>query len=450
MNLKLSKLIAPIYRDYILDRKTRHSLLTGGRGSSKGDTAYTKAAMLALEEKGVVFVYVPIENTINDGCFEQFKTVLNRMEVEYTSKSKEITLFNGSQIKFKGMAMENSNKKPESFKGTTSSEKVLAVIFDELASSNDSSRMDTIVQTFARTTCQFTYVFNPPKLKSSWLYEFADNCRSEMELNPNEWFVLHTTVYDLPLEWEATQNSLKEAEAMKRRSTELWEHYYLGKPTSEEGVPFPGLDDALIDTDELPEEFDNFYVFIDNGNKDATVFSLIGKAHYKLYVLRVYYDSGRENGVSKPYSDYADDLYNWLDECGMKTELRAYTDKIGRTSIREEHTIPIFADSFNFELECKKRGISNVQSMDGKKRDIAYDLLRELIMNGKVKIYKTDENLIGIEQMENAIVQEIVVRGKPSKVIKRPDNRYTKENRQIHFVDTMLYMALCIGTSVME
>ncbi len=450
--VKLSKLIAPIYKAFLFNEVARHLLLTGGRSSAKGDTAYTKAIKKALTKKGVVYVYVPIENTIKDGCFEQVQTVCKRMGVEYEAKisSKEITILaTGSKIKFKGMAMENSNKKPESFKGTTSSEQVLMIVFDELASSNDSSRMDTIVETFAREDCQFIYIFNPPRLKSSWLYEFADQCRMEAELNPDEWYVLHTTVYDLPEEWPSAQRSIENAERTKRKSVELWQHAYLGLPTSEEGVPFPGLDDCLIETEDLPEEFDKFYVFVDNGNKDATVFSLVGKANFKLYVLRVYYDSGRETGVSKPYSDYAQELFNWLDECGMPKSLQAYTFDDGRSTIREEHTIPVITDSFNFTLECKKIGISGAETVSYKQREVSYDLLRELVMNEKVLFYNTDENKIGIEQMENAILEEITVRGRKVDAIKRPDNRFTAENRQIHFVDTMLYMAKALFTEVM-
>ena len=64
----------------------------------------------------------------------------------------------------------------------------------------------------------------------------------------------------------------------------------------------------------------NRYVSCDYGTQNATVFLLWNQGvNKKWYCIREYYYSGREKGIQKTDSEFADDLKKWLDE----TKIRA-------------------------------------------------------------------------------------------------------------------------------
>lgn len=62
------------------------------------------------------------------------------------------------------------------------------------------------------------------------------------------------------------------------------------------------------------------YVSIDYGTQNATVFLLWNKGtDGKWYCIREYYYSGRDEGIQKTDSEYADDLKEWLEGTAIKT-----------------------------------------------------------------------------------------------------------------------------------
>jgi len=88
----------------------------------------------------------------------------------------------------------------------------------------------------------------------------------------------------------------------------------------------------------------NRYVSCDYGTQNATVFLLWNQGvNKKWYCIREYYYSGREKGVQKTDSEFADDLKKWLDE----TKIRA---------------IIIDPAAASFITELRKRGYQVIEA----------------------------------------------------------------------------------------
>lgn len=421
---RLSDLIAPIYKEFFFDMSYKHCILTGGRSSSKGDAAYTKAISLLISEPGRVLVYVPIQSTIRDGVFEQVLKVAKRMGVDCTPKvTAGRIIFNEgtdreSDIVFKGLAMDNSKKKDEAFKGIDSSKTILLVIFDELASLDSQQKVDVIVETVSRNTKQIIYIWNPPRNKNHWLFDFRDNMKNESDVQ-----VLHTTVYDLPPKW--VESSLVNAERTKRLDKAKWEHAYMGLPTGLDDVAFPvEISTILVDFADIKGDIEHFDVFIDNGQKDATVFCLYGITYDKnIVLLDTYYHSGRMTGQVLPDSVYVSHLIEWETQHGVQPRQR-------------------YCDSISFQAEANERGW-DMSHLTNKHRVTQYNLARDLVLNGQFKVLRNANNEIFLAQFQNAELEYKLDRfGLEKPCIAKVDNRSVPEKRQIHALDTFVYCAL--------
>lgn len=416
----MSELVAPVYKDFFLDWTTKHYAISGGRSSAKGDAVYTKAVLACVQKPNAeVRVYVPITSTITDGVLKQIGKVCNRMGITYDKKvtSSRIRFPNGSEIIIKGLAMDNANKKAESFKGGESETgEIELVIFDEIGGMNDREKMNVITNSFIRNTRQFVYVWNPPMNMNHWTFDF----RTEMA-NREDGAYLHTTLYDLPESW--VEWPLKEAEQRKIYDYEGWLHEFMGEAAGYENLAFP-LDIQTIIVDELPKTFKYFDIFIDNGQKDATVFGLYGITYDgDSYLIDTFYHSGRATGEVLPDSTYFEKLIEWKNE------------RI--SAVRQT-----YCDSLSFQAEGKKHNYP-IKHMTNKRRVEQYTMTRELVLSGRFFIYNKPENAIFIQQMKNAELELAKDRyGFDKPAIAKVDNASVPEKRQIHALDTFMYFAL--------
>ncbi len=145
--------------------------------------------------------------------------------------------------------------------------------------------------------------------------KFWFNCNPE---GPNHWFkknwidsdknlvYLHFTMDDnLSLSGEVK-------ERYRRMYTGVFfNRFILGQWVAAEGVIYDMFSQSNIFKDSLP--YEKFYVSIDYGTQNPCVFILWGLCKGKWYAFREYYYSGREKGVQKTDSAYADDLTAFLD-----------------------------------------------------------------------------------------------------------------------------------------
>lgn len=147
-------------------------------------------------------------------------------------------------------------------------------------------------------------------LKAKWI----DNDRLKAAGDLAEF---HFTLDDNPGLGERFKNRLKLA-----HSGVFYQRYILGLWVMAEGLIYEMFSDqAPVVVDVVPKGGQNwldFWVGVDYGTKNDTVFLLVGLAKDgHLYVCREYRHSGREGKV-KTDQEYSDDLGRWLKEMGRE------------------------------------------------------------------------------------------------------------------------------------
>lgn len=431
----LSELIADVYYDayvQIMDINKsspfRHFILKGGRQSSKGTFAYMVMAFRLLREpNSQVFVYVPQQAAIGDGAYEQVQEVLQLIgltedDYKLNKSPYSIELKNGSKFSFKGLDAGNSKKSDDLFKGVSSTKNIVGCVFDELAGLMDNRRLNVIVKTLSRRPdCKFIYVFNPPDDLTHWLFDFSDKA-----IDRHNYYVLHTTIFDLPKHW-FTEEQWREIEDDKELSFNDYCQEWLGMATAMNTVAFPIRQEKLLTNIGNVNDYHTWFIVCDNGNLDATTFTLFGIRYGgQLVAVQNYYHSGRASNEVVAQSTYAHIMKNFLDHVGHGTFI---------------NVDEIYTDDLNFVMELDKVGIDGVsiEKVKGKSRSQCYTKTWDLMQRGLFKVAKHQSNKMLIDQIKYA-QKDYDNQGR--RVVAKVDNNTTEEKRQIHALDTVLYAIL--------
>lgn len=102
-------------------------------------------------------------------------------------------------------------------------------------------------------------------------------------------------------------------EALKKEYVGLWyKRFILGLWVQAEGAVYDMWDDAIYAVDEVPSQFTRYYVGVDYGTSNPTVFLLVGQHGDKLYVIDEYYWDSAERGRQKTDAEYSRDLQEFI------------------------------------------------------------------------------------------------------------------------------------------
>ena len=138
--------------------------------------------------------------------------------------------------------------------------------------------------------------------------------------NPNHWFKAfldsdadiyhqHYTIDDNPFLDPFFVEQLKKEYA----GSVYYQRFILGQWARAEGLVYDMFyeDKNVVPT--IDRAYTDYYVAVDYGTQNATVFGLFGMYRGKWYLIKEYYYSGREKGRQKTDSQYADDLQAFID-----------------------------------------------------------------------------------------------------------------------------------------
>jgi PBSX family phage terminase large subunit len=138
--------------------------------------------------------------------------------------------------------------------------------------------------------------------------------------NPNHWFKAfldsdadiyhqHYTIDDNPFLDPFFVEQLKKEYA----GSVYYQRFILGQWARAEGLVYDMFyeDKNVVKTIDRP--YTDYYVAVDYGTQNATVFGLFGMYRGKWYLIKEYYYSGRDKGRQKTDSQYADDLQAFID-----------------------------------------------------------------------------------------------------------------------------------------
>lgn len=137
--------------------------------------------------------------------------------------------------------------------------------------------------------------------------------------NPNHWFKdfldsdadlyhQHYTIDDNPFLDPRFVEELKKEYA----GSVYYQRFILGQWARAEGLVYDMFyeDKNVVETVDRP--YTDYYVAVDYGTQNATVFGLFGMYRGKWYLIKEYHHSGRDKGVQKTDSQYADDLQEFI------------------------------------------------------------------------------------------------------------------------------------------
>lgn len=435
----LSDIVAPVYNEFLFDWDTKEYYLFGGRIGAKGDATYTKALLALCKQKAEVRVYVPQQGTIKNGVLKQIQKVAGRLKIPFTVKTaaNTIRLQNGSEIICEGLAIENTQKKAEAFKGGDSPVPIIMIIFDEVAAASDRERISVVTATYARQAAQTVFIWNPPRTRGHWTFDLLEEVQTLISEGTNV-RMLKTSIWDLPLKWTGLDGAREEARRMARFDPKGYMHAFEGIPVGLDDTAYPvSEEDILLPIDEFDlKSCDSFYAMADNGSMDATVFCLYGvnSSTGTVTLINMYYHSGRETSQRKAFSIYAKEFKEFVHGVDVPEYIR---DRIEGQ----------WCDSIVFTDECDLLGLE-VPHLSGKKRGLQYETSREVVLSGRFKVLDHDNNRLFVQQMMNANVEMVTEEGRQRQAIAKVDNRRVKEHRQIHALDTFTYLCVKIGNKL--
>ena len=240
-----------------------------------------------------------------------------------------------------------------------------------------------------------------PESPNHWLKKFIDNDNIDS-------YVQHYQIFDNEFLTQGFINNLcKEYEG-----TVYYKRYILGEWALAEGLIYPMYQNAIVD--EMPDDAPTDYVVsLDYGTMNAFAALLWAKVNGIWYGIREYYYSGRDTGLQKTDSEYADDLNKWVaDIWEWQQEHPHYSTLAGR--VADKITTIIDPSAASFIALLKKTEWAKVRQADNAVSDGIRETAVALQM-GKVKILRPAmPNLI--KELGGYVWDEKSVEEKPVKI----------------------------------
>lgn len=260
--VNFSQVIAPHFYGPAWDiqkHKYTHYWFDGGRGSTKSSFISLEIIILLVQNPDVnALILRKVGETLRDSVLAQILWAIDTLSLseyfKHTTSPMEITyLPTGQKIFFRGADNPQKIKSLKPQKGY-----VGIVWYEELDQFNGMEEIRNINQSTMRGGNLFWifYSYNPPKSRDNWVNV------ERIENQPNRLFH-HSTYLDVPREWLGDA-FIFEAETLKAKKPEAYEHEYMGVATGTGGAVFDNLLEREI-TDTEIESFDRLYYGVDFG-----------------------------------------------------------------------------------------------------------------------------------------------------------------------------------------
>lgn len=437
--MRISDIVIPKYQQIFNNKSYKHIILTSGRAGTKSSYAAIKADyQIVADAHGSVVVLRKHHNKLRKTVYKEMLRGINRLKIpkkkfDITRSPMEIRYKKtGATIYFSGSDGIDDTK------GIIDEDKpIKLVIIDEATEFFDDGEgedeLSNIEATFVRGNSggfQMIYLYNPPKNPNA-----AINLWCKKMEQREDCIHTHTDYRDVPVEWLG-KDLIASAEAMKIADPKMYRWVWLGEAI--------GVDELIYymygmkNRYKVPEgtRYQIVGIGVDYGQQNATTYQPFGLNvdNRKLEGLSEYYYSGRDAGVQKSPSEYADDfikLTDRLHEDYKCSYFRAFIDpsaaglaeEIKRRSVYCDYQVQILPaqndvavgiqrvqkclsygilsvsptqEKLDWELglyEYDKKSIEKGREIPVKENDHACDALRYLVMGmwSKIKYFLPSE-----------------------------------------------------------
>lgn len=324
----LSEIIAKPYVDLLSNKKTRHQIVYGGRGSGKSSFHEIKIPYLFLQDKHAEAVVIRKDyKSHRSTTFAGLKIGFERLGwhlkagKNYPRGTTGVIYMQtdqGNYVHFEGM---NNFEATKGARPMFVGNKIKILWMMEITEFNDETEMNQMISNYIRGQKDYfviLYEFNPHPNPAHWTYAWLDKMSKR-----NDTVVRKTTYLDLPERQRQAflgHEMLSEIEMLKEIDYEQYKNIYLGEPANIVGNIYRKFvyDNHVLD---LSEEIDynSISIGVDYGETDATVFTAIGYTEGKkeMHVLKTYYHKNNGND-SKAIDDYLEDLFDFLASLWLK------------------------------------------------------------------------------------------------------------------------------------
>ena len=295
---RLSEKIAPHFYPVhraIREHQYTHYWLGGGRGSTKSSFAGLEIPIILLRNpKCHAVIMRKVGNTMRNSVYAKMLWALQELGISHKFKATvspmEITYKpTGQKILFLGL------DEKEKLKSITLPFGYIGVAwYEELDQFAGMEEIRNVNQSLMRggNMFWFFYTYNPPKSRDNWTNI------EQMEKHPDR-LQHHSTYLDVPREWLGEQ-FIYEAELLKEKKPQAYEHEYMGIATGTGGAVFDNIHARDI-TDEEISMLERFRFGLDFGfavDPLAWVKMHYDRKRNTLYILDELYEPKLKNRVA--------------------------------------------------------------------------------------------------------------------------------------------------------
>lgn len=301
--ISLREYISPAFYNVcnlILKQKHDYFILKGGRATTKSSfIAIIIISFLAAGIfKGHIVIFRKVKDNLKKSVYNQMLWAIYKLKLQHlfkiTSHPLEIKYIpTGQTIYFYGLNDDEDVNKIKSAIlspiNNTDQPFVSVIWFEEFDQYKNIGIIRSVQQSFIRKkqkTLVF-YSFNPPRSRSAWVNEYVEQLILDRD---GDYFIHHSTYEQTPTEWIGEQFK-KEAEKLKVKDYESYQHEYLGIPVGYGGAVFPNVK-AVTFTQENINKYDKVYYGLDFGySPDPSAFVKVAIYKDDLYILDEIYQS---------------------------------------------------------------------------------------------------------------------------------------------------------------
>lgn len=368
-------IIRPFYRIFN-DTEHMHKILTSGRAGTKSSEAAIETVYKVVNiPDGSAVVIRKRHNKLRKTVYKEIKRAIKRLGLDerlfkITVSPMEITYKpNGNTIYFTG------SDNIDDTKGIIDENKpIKIVLIDEVSEffeqGDGEDELQNIEATFVRGNdegFQMLYLYNPPKNPNAPVVAW---CR-KMEKRP-DCIHVHTDYRDVPPEWLG-KKLVESAELLRQVDPRQWRYLWLGESIGVDELIYYMFGDKAICKPEPDTRYPIIAIGGDYGQQNATTYQAFGLNFNtrRLEGLDEYFYSGRDEGIQKSPSDYAEDFVDFctqLFESYGARDFYLFLDPSAR-GLTEEIRRAVSAVRLPFSLHLREAendvalGISRVQKL---------------------------------------------------------------------------------------
>ena len=379
--------------------KQPYRILKGGRSSLKSSTVAIKLVKDFLEDdQANIIGFRKVGKYLSTSIYEQIKWAiyLLKVENEFTFMKSPLKIihdrtetafyFNGvdDPLKIKSHKIANGY--------------ILRLWYEEAAEFDGEEEIDTVNDTFIRQELpdgkqvEIYFTYNPPRNPYNWINEFAEKVKDEDD------YYVHHSDYEEDSLGVLSQQFIRRVERMKVTDPDYYKWMYKGQ--------IIGLGDVVYNyslfriVKELPDDERILFsdIAIDSGySTSATTFLYLGYTNKRnVILLDTFYYSPRTKVVKKAPSDFADDLWEFMERNRLEYKLNLDTNTIDSAegALRNEMFKQKGLVLKPAKKKTKVKMIENVETLLAESRIIVLNRPSNKVFLDEHKKYQWDEDTL--------------------------------------------------------